>query len=354
VKKTRTNSDIVAKYKAQFGGLSGVFGNMRLPAEDHRRKVATAVELFCGGWRHINPLHCDVYLKDSIYRWVLGSCRSDKSRVAYLVGLSEYIAWSQHNNLSQFINRLNRHQVVDYVAYLRPKLAERTIQNRLKVLGAFWSWLIDVELTDRANPITRRVKRLAAVDQTRVTKGDGTRQSLTLREAGDLLAEAVKMGHLPFACMALMLGTGARIGELAKLQWRHVVESESATTLTIHGKGNKTRKIPLESVALAGLVAARLAMTDRKRKNGFLIPRSDARMCQWIKAAAKAIGRPEISSHDLRKTHATLLLEGGVATLEQVQRRLGHSDPQLTLRCYTTRHRELEVTTNIQLPEGLS
>jgi integrase len=58
--------------------------------------------------------------------------------------------------------------------------------------------------------------------------------------------------------------------------------------------------------------------------------RSDSRMHDEFRAAAKAAGRPDLTFHDLRHTGATLAAATG-ATLAELMARLGHSTPNAAL-----------------------
>jgi integrase len=58
--------------------------------------------------------------------------------------------------------------------------------------------------------------------------------------------------------------------------------------------------------------------------------RSDSRMHDEFRAAAKAAGRPDLTFHDLRHTGATLAAATG-ATLAELMARLGHSTPNAAM-----------------------
>lgn len=52
----------------------------------------------------------------------------------------------------------------------------------------------------------------------------------------------------------------------------------------------------------------------------------------YFKDAAKAAGRPEITTHRLRNYYATKIVNGGEVTLEEAKRLLGHSSIEQTLK----------------------
>jgi integrase len=58
--------------------------------------------------------------------------------------------------------------------------------------------------------------------------------------------------------------------------------------------------------------------------------RSDSRMHDEFRAAAKAAGRPDLTFHDLRHTGATMAATTG-ATLAELMARLGHSTPNAAM-----------------------
>ena len=58
------------------------------------------------------------------------------------------------------------------------------------------------------------------------------------------------------------------------------------------------------------------------------------RFSRWFEAHRKKAGLPAIRAHDLRHTHATLLLQAGVHP-KVVQERLGHSSITVTLDTYS-------------------
>jgi integrase len=175
---------------------------------------------------------------------------------------------------------------------------------------------------------------------------------LTDRQAKELL-DAAK-GQNVYPLLVLALATGCRQGELLGLKWDDIDLKAGALTLrrslsqTKAGfvlKEPKTaasrRTISLPDFALvvltehkaaqlkAGLLAAPVFCT---RTGNHLGKRNTIRAFQAVVKRAKTIPAG-LRFHDLRHTHASLLLSKG-QSLRAVSQRLGHSNPAMTLRVY--------------------
>ena len=156
------------------------------------------------------------------------------------------------------------------------------------------------------------------------------------------------------ALVVLAVTTGLRQGELLGLQWRDV--DLEARTLAVrrqlleHSDGSlelgelKTRasrrRVDLPGTSVRALEAHRsrakvaspdgLVFTDSRGgpvRKGNLLRR-------WFRPLLKRAGLPPVRFHDLRHTHATLLLAQG-AHPKVVQERLGHSQISMTLDVYS-------------------
>jgi integrase/recombinase XerD len=142
------------------------------------------------------------------------------------------------------------------------------------------------------------------------------------------------------ALLEFLYGTGARISEAVGLD----VDDLDKDTVTLHGKGGKTRFVPLGRYARAALdaylVRARplLLTGGRGTPKVFLNARggSLSRQSAWtvLHRAAAAAGLPTegpsaVSPHTLRHSYATHLLDGG-ADVRVVQELLGHASVTTT------------------------
>ncbi|MEW6662243.1 MAG: tyrosine-type recombinase/integrase [Bacillota bacterium] len=155
------------------------------------------------------------------------------------------------------------------------------------------------------------------------------------------------------------MGTGLRRGELFGLKWGDVDLDKQLlfvrrSLVTVGGKpvlqeSVKTdcsrRTIAISSELVVGLKQHRLKQNEQKRKAGSLWQEMDLIFCSEIGTplnpdnfAARHFlpliekaGLPRLRFHDLRHTHATLMIKSGEDT-KVVSKRLGHSDVAFIMR----------------------
>lgn len=181
------------------------------------------------------------------------------------------------------------------------------------------------------------------------------------------LAWAAKGHEEMHAAWHMLAMTGMRRGEAIALRWRDidldagtVSVRRSAGVVRNKGKGSAVKEGPTKTgkPRVIDLDATTVAvLRSHKRDRGGLalaLARDDSpafgdiqggvrhpeRFTRTFKAAlgrcARALGEtapPEIRLHDLRHTHATLLLAKG-APVKVVSERLGHSSATVTLQVY--------------------
>lgn len=222
-------------------------------------------------------------------------------------------------------------------------LSSKTIREAQRLLSQVLKGAVEEGIIE-TNPA--RGVRVPSDD----VKGEAT-TFLTRDELG-LLIDAVPAYWRPF--VSFLAGTGARFGEATALQVRDLDLSATPPTARIcrawkhaeHGvylggtKGATTRTVALprplarELAALAsGRGADDLVFTSRA---GARIQSQHFTYRVWRPALERAAGegltkRPRV--HDLRHTHASLLLGAGVPIIA-VQRRLGHRSITTTVDTY--------------------
>lgn len=141
---------------------------------------------------------------------------------------------------------------------------------------------------------------------------EGTKGVLAMCEAAPSLSHRAL-----FALQGLM---GLRVSEALDIEPKHF--DLDHMTLTVRGKGDKTRVVPISQTAWRYLDAAHAAA---RVAGGRLVPLSDrgARMAVTRTGETLGFSRP-ISSHDLRATCATALFNK-TGNIRAAQELLGHA-----------------------------
>ena len=157
----------------------------------------------------------------------------------------------------------------------------------------------------------------------------------------------------PALALSLLVMTGCRKSEVFNLEWDKNISLDSKS-IVLYGdacKSGKTRHIPINEVALDILNRAKelrlpnnpFVFTSNKNRKGNL---QDGRKCfEWVKA--KADLDKSLRIHDLRHSFASANIKAG-NSLYLVQRILGHSSPDMTMRySHISNHQMAEATEKV-------
>lgn len=220
---------------------------------------------------------------------------------------------------------------LDAVTLVRRKLLDRyppsTANLTLAMLrgvlrGAFERGLLTAE---QHTHIRSRLKSSRGTRQTRghALTAEDIRAALAIADA----TEPPK-GPMMRAILLLGIGTGLRRAELCRLPLACVDRG----AIHVHGKGGKALRCPVDDAtahALEAWLAARPAWDHRmlfgSPARGY--PLAKGVLCQLI----AELGRKTFAAHDLRRTFASSMLEGGL-DLSEVQRLMHHASPDTTAR----------------------
>jgi integrase len=185
---------------------------------------------------------------------------------------------------------------------------------------------------------------------------------LTRNEIDELLKLAEKDDQWSYYFIYLAVNTGMRRGELLGLSWDHI----DFKKLTIHVKQNLVRSkeegviikspknrssrrvIKIESDDVKTLIKLKKIQNKNKllfgpeynNKNNFVFAKANGEMLypntatKRFRALAKKLNFENVRLHDLRHSHATLMLQAGVHP-KVVQERLGHATITTTLNTYS-------------------
>jgi site-specific recombinase XerD len=260
---------------------------------------------------------------------------SSATRRSYASDIDQLLDWLAVRDLT--LADLDRRTVRAYAAELgRRGYAPATTSRKLSTLRGLCRDLsergaLDADPTRRL-PGPRRRRRLPRV--------------LSLADVEALLEAAG--GTTPLALrdrlvLELLYGCGLRSQELVDLTIDDVRPAEAQ--LTVHGKGGKTRVVPLGDEAAAALrrylergrtpLTASVAMpSDRLGDQPLVVTRSGRALLtsdvrRLLLKYCRIAGREPASPHMLRHAYATHMLERG-ADLRAIQELLGHASVSTT------------------------
>lgn len=253
--------------------------------------------------------------------------RDVEQLLAFLAG-----HWGERPSL----NRLSGLSVMDLRAFLAQRARTGAIApSRARSLAgvrAFARWL------DRSGVV--HIPAVALVRNPRHEKP--LPRPLTEKDAGELLATAPEIsdegwiGLRDRALFTLLYGAGLRIGEALALNQGDLTAESQALTVT--GKGNKQRRVPLLPAVREAIAAYRHACpfdtgADRPLFRGARGGRLSARVAQAQMARLRTLlALPDSATpHALRHSYATHLLAGG-GDLRSIQELLGHASLSTTQR----------------------
>ncbi len=139
----------------------------------------------------------------------------------------------------------------------------------------------------------------------------------------------------------LLFWTGCRIGEALALTWDDVAASSisvSKTLSRVHGQPYLRRPKTPESIRKINVPSFISAMLDdykglSKYTGPHLFNLTSSAANRVLIRHAESAGVERIRLHDLRHSHASMLIQAGVPAIA-IAERLGHKDAQTTLRVY--------------------
>jgi len=272
---------------------------------------------------------------------VLATLPSEKTKQAYRTALDDFFAWVAERNepLSKPLLEAWRG------ALLARRLSVSSVNQRLSAVR-----LLFRQAAERGALSTEEALRLASVANVKQA-GQRLGKWLTEGEAGKLLSVPdahTRLGIRDRAILALLVACGLRRDELVRLEVRHLqVRDERWVLLDLQGKGRRVRTVPVPLwvkrlldrwLEESGIRDGPLFRTLRKggRLDAEAKPVSEDLIYTLVRRAGAAMGHPELTPHDLRRTCAKLCRKSG-GDLEQIQLLLGHASIQTTERYLGTR-----------------
>jgi len=264
---------------------------------------------------------------------------ADLTRAAYARDIGQFLAFlARHQGELPHLSTLAKLNRGDFRAWMAARQADRiearSLARALSALKNLFRFLGRRGLGANGAIATLRAPKLPRAVPKPLTVGE----ALETIDAVASLQEVDWIGKRDAAILILLYGAGLRIGEAVSLNRRDLPMKGEACTLTITGKGRKTRIVPLLPEVVAAvrdyLAACPWGGTGSDplfmgAKGGRLSPRLVQKAMQTLRLA---LGLPETATpHALRHSFATHLLGAG-GDLRAIQELLGHASLSTTQR----------------------
>jgi integrase/recombinase XerD len=304
---------------------------------------------------------------DSVTRLILGwlaSKRSEHTRTAYArdIGIisqcqgsraSSWLAWCQTRGVHPVTGVSGLH-VAMYARQLEAAgLAPASVARRLSAVAGWYAWLAGrghIAVSPAVGIARPRPVRAAACP---AAPGLSRDQALALLRAAD--AAQGPQRTRTAALVAVLLFTGARVGEVIGADIEDLGLEEGRRVLRVARGDGQRRALPLPGPAAARISAYlsdradRAAVPTRRRAD---IPGQQARrplfatgtgqrlfggdVWRLVRRLAAQAGLPDdvvghLGPEAMRHSFATLYLDAG-GSLSDLQRVMGHADPRTTER----------------------
>ncbi|MDA8306866.1 MAG: site-specific tyrosine recombinase XerD [Deltaproteobacteria bacterium] len=257
---------------------------------------------------------------------------------AYSIDLAHFQNYLKESGVSDW-REVSRNSISGYIQNMGTSFSARSRARRLAALRTFFGFL------QRADLIEGNPSSLVHFPKL----GPQLPKTLTSAQIERLLAQpdvSKPLGRRDRAMFELLYGCGLRVSELSELRMSQVVLEPGY--VTVHGKGEKERLVPMGEIAAECLRdylenGRHLLLKNGRAREVFLNARGESlsRQGVWkiIKGCALKAGiTVNITPHMLRHSFATHLLENG-ADLRSLQVMLGHADISTT-QIYTHVARE--------------
>lgn len=242
---------------------------------------------------------------------------SPRTRKVYLAHLRRFLTWCGLEGPEEVPEDVGAAAQAYVLELVRERGVSRSYHNQVvSALRIFGETVLDEPLLVLQLPRPRKERPLPTV--------------LSPKEVGRMIQKARNVKHR--AILMLVYSAGLRVGEVVRLRPGDV-DPDRGLVRVRRGKGSKDRYTLLATRAADAVRTYRAAYPDSEwlfsgsRPDRHLTTRSVQRI---VKVAAERAGiEKEVTTHTLRHSFATHLLEGGT-NLRIIQELLGHESARTT------------------------
>ncbi len=272
---------------------------------------------------------------------------SSHTRSAYQADFRDFGAFLSANGLQVGHPKdVRKRHVIAYRDFLREKYSPTSINRKLSALSSLFQELQNAQAIE-TNPVEGVKRPPSKTTKPRLGFTDREVNQILNAYPGERLPNLQKRSLLHF-----LFFTGVRISEALNVRCRDVCAQKTIGVVTIRGKGEKIRTLPLhpklyntllELIARTGKTPDHYLFTRIKITTGQSVHSPISRQAGhlFLKRTLKKLGLDENRSlHSSRRTVISNLLESG-SRIENVAELAGHANINTTQR-YNVRKEELE------------
>lgn len=258
------------------------------------------------------------------------------TRTAYRRAVLDFLAWCEVRGLE--LVRVTPGDVGRYFDKHQGSIP--TKKQHLAALRRFFDLLVVRHVMVLNPALSVRAQRYQVVE--------GKTPEFTVERARRLLSSidtSHAVGLRDRAVIGVLIYTAARVGAVATLLRKDLLQDDSQWSLRFAEKGGKSREIPVRHDLQTFLMEYLKSLEAGDLDTGLPLFRTTVRrtkvitqramtavdICRMVKRRLRQAGLPvRLSPHSFRVTTITDLLEQGVP-IEDVQHLAGHADPRTTM-----------------------
>jgi len=246
---------------------------------------------------------------------------------AYQRDLDQLLQFLEAEEINQ-PELVTQHHIRAFIAQRhRQGLGGKSLQRVLSAVRSFYKWLLREGIAEHNPAIPVRAPKSPR-------HLPATLDADTIAQLLDIPCDT-PLAIRDKAIMELFYSSGLRLSELAELHWDQVDLGSGMVTVT--GKGNRSRMVPVGRIATEALLEwrkARVKFASFEQPHVFVSQQGNPIATRTIQARirywAKRQGMPQnIYPHLLRHSFASHMLESS-GDLRAVQELLGHADISTT------------------------
>ncbi|WHX99167.1 site-specific tyrosine recombinase XerD [Neobacillus sp. DY30] len=275
----------------------------------------------------------DDHLKKFMQFLLVEKRAAKNTLLSYERDIKTYLHYLKNVEAIESCNQVQRAHIIHFLSFLKEKgKSAKTLARHVASIRAFHQFLLREQVSNQDPSVLIEPPKSER----------SMPKVLSLKEVEKLLDIPNGKGHFGLrdkAMLELLYATGIRVSELIQIDVDHV--NVTLGFVTVSGKSNKERIIPIGKTAAAALKAyidkgrTNFVANKENHSRALFLNHHGERLTRqgfWkiLKRLAQESGiESELTPNTLRHSFATHLLENG-ADLKAVQEMLGHADISTT------------------------